>query len=121
MSRWANCRGAWRSADLSRCAAARLALGLAAAASTGHACADNPAEVFELPRVEVIGTTPLPGLGTALKDVPANVQSFGRADFRRQRPLELTDFLDRNANSVGVGAAQGNPYQRDLNFRGFTA
>ena len=63
----------------------------------------------------------MPGLGTALKDVPANVQSFGRAEIRRQRPLELTDFLDRNANSVGVGAAQGNPYQQDLNFRGFTA
>ncbi|MFI4953646.1 MAG: TonB-dependent receptor plug domain-containing protein, partial [Burkholderiales bacterium] len=81
----------------------------------------NPAEVFELPTVEVVGTTPLPGLGTALKDVPANVQSFGRADLRRQRPLDLTDFLDRNANSVGVSAAQGNPYQQDLNFRGFTA
>jgi len=121
MSRWANCRGASRSADLSRRAAARLALGLAAALSTGEACAANPAEIFELPRVEVIGTTPLPGLGTALKDVPANVQSFGRADIRRQRPLELSDFLERNANSVGVGAAQGNPYQQDLNFRGFTA
>jgi outer membrane receptor protein involved in Fe transport len=106
---------------LSRHAAVRLALALAAASSTGQACADNPAEVFELPAVTVIGTTPLPGLGTALKDVPANVQSFGRADFRRQRPLELTDFLDRNANSVGVGAAQGNPYQQDLNFRGFAA
>lgn len=106
---------------MSRRAASRLALLLAAAASTGYTHADNPAEVFELPRIEVIGTTPLPGLGTALKDVPANVQSFGRADFRRQRPLELTDFLDRNANSVGVGAAQGNPYQQDLNFRGFTA
>ncbi|MGH8315213.1 MAG: TonB-dependent receptor, partial [Steroidobacterales bacterium] len=81
----------------------------------------NPAEAFELPAVEVVGTTPLPGLGTALKDVPANVQSFGRADFQRQRPLDLTDFLERNANSVGVSAAQGNPYQQDLNFRGFTA
>ncbi|TMH16775.1 MAG: Plug domain-containing protein, partial [Betaproteobacteria bacterium] len=88
---------------------------------TGSARADNPAEVFELPRVEVIGTTPLPGLGTALSDVPANVQVFGNRDFARQRPLDLTGFLDRNANSVGVGSGQGNPYQRDLNFRGFAA
>jgi outer membrane receptor protein involved in Fe transport len=77
--------------------------------------------VFELPAVAVIGTTPLPGLGTPLKDVPANVQSFGRADLDRQRPVDLTDFLERNANSVGVSAAQGNPYQQDLNFRGFIA
>ena len=69
----------------------------------------------------VIGTTPLPGLGTSLKDVPANVQTFNRRDFDRQRPLDLTDFLGANANSVGVGAAQGNAYQQDINFRGFTA
>jgi hypothetical protein len=83
--------------------------------------AANPAEIFELPRVEVIGTTPLPGLGTALSDVPANVQVFGNRDFSRQRSLDLTGFLDRNANSVGVGSGQGNPYQQDLNFRGFAA
>jgi outer membrane receptor protein involved in Fe transport len=83
--------------------------------------ADNPAEVFELPTVQVIGTTPLPGLGTALKDVPANVQTFDRRDFDRQRSLDLTDFLGANANSVGIGAAQGNAYQQDINFRGFTA
>ena len=65
---------------------------------TGSARADNPAEVFELPRVEVIGTTPLPGLGSALSDVPANVQVFGNREFSRQRSLDLTGFLDRNAN-----------------------
>ena len=91
------------------------------AGAAAPARADNPAEVFELPKVEVIGTTPLPGLGTALKDVPANVQSFGRADLLRQRPLDLSDFLERNANGIGVSAAQGNPYQQDLNFRGFAA
>ena len=85
------------------------------------ALGDNPAEVFELPSVSVIGTTPLPGLGTAARDVPANVQIFGSRDIGRQRPLDLTEFLDRNANSIGTGSAQGNPYQRDLAFRGFAA
>ena len=85
------------------------------------AAADNPAEVFELPAIEVVGTTPLPGLGTPLKDVPANVQTFSRRDFDRQRPFDLTDFLGRNANSVAAGSAQGNAYQQDLMFRGFTA
>src|SRR5207244_12653910 len=73
------------------------------------------------PTVTVIGTTPLPGLGTPAKDVPANVQVFGARDLARQRPLDLTDFLDRNANSVGTGSGQGNAYQRDLSFRGFVA
>jgi outer membrane receptor protein involved in Fe transport len=85
------------------------------------AFSENPAEVFELPSVTVIGTTPLPGLGTAARDVPANVQLFGSRDIGRQRPLDLTEFLDRNANSIGTGSGQGNPYQRDLAFRGFAA
>jgi len=97
------------------------ALAFAAAVLTGAARADNPAEVFELPTLQVIGTTPLPGLGTALKDVPANVQTFNRSEIDRQRPLDLTDFLGSNANSVGVASGQGNAYQQDLNFRGLTA
>ncbi len=34
----------------------------------------NPAEALELPVVNVIGTSPLPGLGSPLEDLPANVQ-----------------------------------------------
>src|SRR5260370_24193805 len=44
-----------------------------------------------------------------------------RRDFDRQRRVELTDFLGANANSVNVGAAQGNAYQQDIAFRGLTA
>src|SRR5947207_88567 len=126
MSPWGNCLGALRSpADLSLRQAAPPTLALAVALITilgaSRAGADNPAEVFELPTVTVIGTTPLPGLGTHAKDVPANVQVFGARDLARQRPLDLTDFLDRNANSVGTGSGQGNAYQRDLSFRGFVA
>jgi iron complex outermembrane receptor protein len=94
---------------------------LTVALCSGSACAENPAEVFELPSVSVIGTTPLPGLGTAPKDVPANVQFFGSRDLARQRPLDLTGFLDSNANSTGTASGQGNPYQNDLSFRGFSA
>jgi len=35
-----------------------------------------------LPKVEVIGTTPLPGLGTALKDVPAKVKAIKVVEHR---------------------------------------
>ena len=75
----------------------------------------------ELPPVEVIGTTPLPGLGTPLRDVPANVQTFGGKDIAKQRQSNLAEFLENNPTSVNVNAAQGNPYQLDVNFRGFTA
>ncbi|HEY3177664.1 MAG TPA: TonB-dependent receptor [Casimicrobiaceae bacterium] len=94
---------------------------LASGASTVAAAADNPAEVFELPAVEVIGTTPLPGLGSPLRDVPANVQVFGNRAIANQRPPTLTQFLDQNANSVNAASGQGNPFQQSLSFRGFAA
>ena len=84
----------------------------------GAAEADPPAV---LPRVEIIGTTPLPGLGTPLRDVPANVQSYGSREFGKQRLGNLSEFLENNPTSITVNAAQGNRYQADISFRGFTA
>jgi iron complex outermembrane receptor protein len=94
---------------------------LASGTPTATVAAENPAEAFELPAVEVIGTTPLPGLGSALRDVPANVQVFGNRAIGNQRPPTLTQFLDQNANSVNAASGQGNPFQQSLNFRGFAA
>jgi iron complex outermembrane recepter protein len=85
------------------------------------AFAQATAEPTTLPRVEVIGTTPLPGLGTALRDVPANVQVFRGSELAKQRQGNLAEFLENNPTSVTVNAAQGNPYQLDISFRGFTA
>ena len=103
-----------------RSSVARVNLALLLA--TGNAiAADNPSEVFEMPVVEVVGTTPLPGLGTALRDVPANVQVFNYRDVARRRATDVADFLDQSATSVSSNAAQGNAFQRDISFRGFTA
>lgn len=74
-----------------------------------------------MPTVEVIGTSPLPGLGTPIQDVPANVQVHTSQDMDRQRPSSLADYLERNATSVSINSAQGNPFQPDISFRGFTA
>jgi outer membrane receptor protein involved in Fe transport len=105
-----------------RAACLRLlaALALAASHATSRA-GDNPAEAVELSRVNVIGTTTLPGLGTPLRDVPANVQVFGAREMQGQRQGNLAEFLESNPTSVSVNAAQGNRYQADISFRGFTA
>jgi outer membrane receptor protein involved in Fe transport len=73
------------------------------------------------PAVEVIGVTPLPGVGVPRDSVPANVQTGGAAELRNPGVLALPDFMERNLDSVTVNAAQGNPFQPDVNFRGFTA
>jgi iron complex outermembrane recepter protein len=74
-----------------------------------------------LPPVQIIGTSLLPGLGTALRDVPGNVQVFSGNELARQRQGNLAEFLENNPTSVTVNAAQGNPYQLDISLRGFTA
>jgi iron complex outermembrane recepter protein len=98
----------------------RLVSGLLALLACGCAQAqESPAPA--MPRVEVIGISPLPGLQSPLSDVPAGVQVFKGDAIERQQHDNLAAFLEQNANSVTLGAAQGNPYQPDLNFRGFTA
>ena len=102
----------------------RLAAAIAAACAAlfqGPAIADNPAEVLELPTLEVIGTTPLPGIGTAERDVPANVQVFGAKELAKQRQSNVVDYLEQNPTSITINSTQGNPYQPDVSFRGFTA
>ncbi len=81
----------------------------------------NPAAQLETPTVEVVGTTPLPGIGTPISEVPANVQAVTGADMQKQESVSVPDYLDRNIGSVSVNQAQGNPFQPDVNFRGFTA
>jgi iron complex outermembrane recepter protein len=92
-----------------------------AIASGGAFAEESPPRTLELQRVEIIGTTPLPGLGTPLRDVPANVQVFGSRELGKQRQGNLAGFLENNPTSVSANAAQGNPYQTDITFRGFTA
>src|SRR6185312_3779617 len=82
---------------------------------------ENPAEALEMPTVEVVGTTPLPGLGTPTRDVPANVQIYTSGDLASQRQTNVTDYLEQNPTGIASNAAQGNPFQPDISFRGFSA
>jgi iron complex outermembrane recepter protein len=84
------------------------------------AAADNPAEILETSAVHVIGTTPLPGLGTPVSDVPANVQVFTSRDIRQQQQTNPGEYLEENPTGITINSAQGNPFQSDINFRGFS-
>jgi iron complex outermembrane recepter protein len=86
-----------------------------------NASAENKAEVLELGTVEVVGTTPLPSLGTPINQVPANVQTGTAKDIEQQQSLNLGELLDSNIGSVNTSNSVGNPYQMDVSYRGFTA
>ncbi|HXF15661.1 MAG TPA: Plug domain-containing protein, partial [Burkholderiales bacterium] len=86
------------------------------------ACAaDNPAAELEAPTVEVVGTTPLQGIGVPVNQVPSNVQTATGADIQRQRTLDLTEYMENNLGSVTLNQGQNNPFQPDVQFRGLTA
>ena len=82
---------------------------------------ENPATELEAPSVEVIATTPLPSIGTPIQQVPANVQATTGEEMQKQHSQDMTEFLEHNLTSVNINSAQGNPFQPDVVFRGFTA
>ena len=72
-------------------------------------------------RVEVVGVSPVPGLDLLKDRVPANVQTARAAEIERSHAVDLTGFISRQLGSVHLNELQGNPFQPDVNYRGFTA
>ena len=72
-------------------------------------------------RVEIIATTPLPGVDLPLEAIPAPAQTATSRDIANSGALDLADFLNRRLTSIFVNETQGNPFQPDINYRGYTA
>jgi outer membrane receptor protein involved in Fe transport len=72
-------------------------------------------------KVEVVATTPLSGIDLPLAAVPAPVQTATQLEIARSGALDLADFMNRQFNGVYLNEMQGNPFQPDLNYRGYTA
>jgi outer membrane receptor protein involved in Fe transport len=69
----------------------------------------------------VIVTTPLPGVELPSRRVAAPVQTATDRDIDNSGALDLSDFLNRRMNGVYVNEVQSNPFQPDVNYRGYTA
>jgi outer membrane cobalamin receptor len=63
----------------------------------------------------------LPGIGQSKEEIPSNVQTANEIDIRESNAVNIGDFLNYNLGSVHVNDVQGNPFQMDVNYRGFTA
>ncbi|MDE3010184.1 MAG: TonB-dependent receptor [Pseudomonadota bacterium] len=101
-----------------------LLIALASADEPAHVEAGamaNPAASYELPTVQVISTAPLPGMGVTLDKVPSNVQTLSRQDLEGHGYDNLSEALSGALGNVNINDTQGNPYQVDVNVRGFTA
>jgi len=96
-----------------------LSLMLAAVfVSTNAFAAEDSVELSE---IEVIGTTPLHGVGLPADQIASNIQSATAEEIENSQSLDMTDFMNKTLGSVSINAAQNNPFQPDLQFRGFTA
>lgn len=82
--------------------------------------ADPESTQFELPKVTVVGTTPVANTGIPVNQFPGNVQIINNSQIPADAD-SLSDALNQTVGSVNVNDTQGNPYQLDLNYRGFTA
>lgn len=64
---------------------------------------------------------PLPGLNLTKEQIAGNVQSITAKEIKDAHSLSLSDLLNSKLQSVNVNDYQGNPFQMDISYRGFTA
>lgn len=74
-----------------------------------------------IPTIEVFATTPLSSSGMDPDKVPAAVTTVRANDIQRTDSLNITDALVQRVPGVIINEVAGNPFQPDVQFRGFTA
>ena len=67
----------------------------------------------------MVGATPLHGLGIDRNKIPGNVQTATTDDLKRTGGVSLGEQVNLGVPSVHVNEATTNPFQPDLQFRGF--
>lgn len=78
-------------------------------------------EIIKTEAVEVYSTTPLKGIGLPLYKVPANVQMAAPKDVTDQTGVSIADYMNSNMQGVTVTELGGNPWQPEINFRGYSS
>ena len=71
--------------------------------------------------VNVIASSPIGTLDLPLSDVPVPVQTLTSQTMEDTNAIDLTDVLKKRLNGVYVNENQNNPFQPDVNYRGYTA
>lgn len=99
-----------------------IALWLLSLFGTSYLCAqERPGANGEKspPQIDVVGTSPLPGIGIEREKLPYGVQSVTSKNIERSQTLNLTDYMSRNLSGVTINEVQGSPFQADIAYRGF--
>jgi outer membrane receptor protein involved in Fe transport len=86
--------------------------------------ARNPRRVAQPPRRVLVyptAPTPIAGSGIDVDQVPAGINAFGAAQIQRTGSLNITDALQQNVPGINTSDVAGNPFQPNVEFRGFVA
>jgi iron complex outermembrane recepter protein len=74
-----------------------------------------------LPTIEVVGVSPVPGSEIDISKVPANVLTVGPEAFSHTKTPDFFQALIQGVPFVAPSDQSGNPFQINLDYRGFTA
>ncbi|MGO4514383.1 TonB-dependent receptor [Terriglobus sp. 2YAB30_2] len=71
--------------------------------------------------VTVFSETPIGQADTDTSTVPVPVQNLSAQQLADINSLNIGDGLNKRVNGIYISENQGNPYQMDVNYRGYTA
>lgn len=74
-----------------------------------------------LQTIEVVGVSPVPGGEIDIQKVPSNVQTIDASDLDHAKTPTLLDGMVQYLPGVSLSDQSGNQFQRNLDYRGFTA
>jgi len=93
--------------------------GLIAITSSLFATGVIAEETVKVDSIEVYSPTALPSIGLPVKDVPYAVQTATGEEIREQPGVSIADYMVNNLEGVTVNEVGGNPFQLEINYRGY--
>ena len=75
----------------------------------------------ELGTVDVIGSSPLPGIMIDRKDIPNSSQKITNTDIKENLSKTIVDLMNENLSGISVKDLQNGAFQKNIDYRGFTA
>jgi outer membrane receptor protein involved in Fe transport len=89
--------------------------------SRGLAAAEETSSRLELDTLRIVADSPIGDSGILEYKLPSHVQSVDAKQLDHAQSMTLPDYMNRFFGSINVNDAQNNPFQPDVQYRGFTA
>jgi iron complex outermembrane recepter protein len=80
-----------------------------------------PQGAHDLDEIVVVGVTPVPGFKVDKDKVPGNIQTLRSSDLTRNGAASVLGALDQQVSSVNFNDTLADPFQPEVQFRGFEA